>query len=574
MILRAVLMLVALLVCTGARPASAEERILSFHSDIRVAEDGSMTVQETIKVAAEGNRIKRGIYRDFPTRYKDRFGNTVEVEFEVLGVSRDNAPEPWHMEKRSNGWRIYAGEASVLLAPGEYTYRFRYRTSWQLGFFEDSDELYWNVTGNGWLFPIDQASATVELPAAVPAGQLHVEGYTGPQGSKETHFRASIDDGVGFIESTVGLRPGEGLTLVMTWPKGVITEPGPADYFVRILAANAGLLLALLALLGSSMYLLLQWHRVGRDPEEGVIFPHYEPPENHSPASLRDVQRMGYDNKTFTAAIINLAVKGHLSIDCDKKLFGLAEIYTLKRTPSEEPLSPGEEEVLKKLFIQGATLELKNKNHKVLSGARSAHKKALARSYHKRYFNNNGAAMLPSAIGAGLILLLILVSGSFTLLVLPVYGLIIVVHILFAWLLKAPSSEGRKLMDQSQGFQLYLEVAEKDELNLRNPPELTPRLFEAYLPFAIALGVEQQWAEQFSEVFAKLAAAGQSGGHYRPGWYHGDFDHTRINRFTQSVGSELDSAISSSAKAPGSSSGSGGGGSSGGGGGGGGGGGW
>ena len=31
----------------------------------------------------------------------------------------------------------------------------------------DHDELYWNVTGNAWKFPIDVATATVLLPPNV-----------------------------------------------------------------------------------------------------------------------------------------------------------------------------------------------------------------------------------------------------------------------------------------------------------------------------------------------------------------------------------------------------------------------
>jgi len=143
---------------------------------------------------------------------------------------------------------------------------------------------------------------------------------------------------------------------------------------------------------------------------------------------------------------------------------------------------------------------------------------------------------------------------------------------LFYQLLKAPTRAGRFLLDKLAGFRLYLEVAEKDELNLHHPPEKTPELFEAFLPFALALDVEQRWAERFAELFASLS---QGDGEYRPGWYHGQhWQHGNLGAFTKTIGSSLSSAVSSSSTAPGSSSGSGGGGSSGGGGGGGGGGGW
>jgi uncharacterized membrane protein len=146
------------------------------------------------------------------------------------------------------------------------------------------------------------------------------------------------------------------------------------------------------------------------------------------------------------------------------------------------------------------------------------------------------------------------------------------VNALFYHLLKAPTLSGRKIMDQIEGFKLYLSVAEKDRLNLLNPPEKTPALFEKYLPYALALNVENAWSEQFAEV---LAQAGTEAQPYSPTWYSGSsWDSSRTSSFSDSLGSSFAGAISSSSTAPGSSSGSGGGGSSGGGGGGGGGSGW
>ena len=112
-----------------------------------------MTVVETITVNSTGNVIKRGIYREFPTRYKDRHGNNYVVDFSVNEVLRDGKPESYHLEGLSNGTRVYIGRKEVFLNPGTYTYTIRYSTNRQLGFFKDHDELYWNVTGNGWSFP-------------------------------------------------------------------------------------------------------------------------------------------------------------------------------------------------------------------------------------------------------------------------------------------------------------------------------------------------------------------------------------------------------------------------------------
>jgi hypothetical protein len=140
--------------------------------------------------------------------------------------------------------------------------------------------------------------------------------------------------------------------------------------------------------------------------------------------------------------------------------------------------------------------------------------------------------------------------------------------IFFANIMKRPTMRGRKLLDDMQGFRDYLEVAEKDEMALRNPPEKTPELFEAYLPYALALGVDQQWAEKFAAVLSTAQRA--EGGPYSPSWYNGSWNVANLTDSTSQLSSSLNTAISSSVTPPGSSSGSGGGSSGGGGGGGGG----
>ena len=550
----------------GFGSVHAEERILSFHSDIRIAVDGSMIVAETIAVRAEGRNVQRGIFRDFPTSYEDTYGNRYVVDFEVLDVRRDGTAEAWHSEPRANGVRVYIGSADRRLAPGEYHYLIRYRTGRQIGFFDGHDELYWNVTGNGWSFLIDAVSAVVRLPEDVPAEELTMAGYTGPAGAKGQDYLTSVQAGGAEIRATRPLRSREGLTLVMTWPKGVVAEPGAVQRLGFLLHDNRGLLIALLTLLGVSGYLYVMWSRHGRDPDAGVVFAHYEPPDGYSPASARYISAMGYDHKVLSAAVINLAVKGYLSITRQD------DNYVLNKTSSREFLAPGESVLLKRLFSNGLVLELDDGNHATLKSAMAAHKRALQRDYLNTYFRKNTTLLLPAVVGSILAVVAVFHLDAFTPAVVAVFVLIAALHALFAYLLKTPTEKGRRLMDKLAGFRLYLDVAEKDDLNLRNPPDLTPALFERYLPFAIALGVEQAWAEQFTAVFSALEVA--RGNSYRPGWYHGDFDSMRLGSFANSVGSGFTAAISSASTPPGSSSGGGGGGFSGGGGGGGGGGSW
>tara|TARA_R110001599_G_scaffold353821_1_gene599110 strand:+ start:28979 stop:30046 length:1068 start_codon:yes stop_codon:yes gene_type:complete len=334
--------LVLPLLCILSLPLAATERILSYHSDITINEEGDMTVRETIRVVAEGRQIRRGIYREFPTTYTDRFGNKIEVRFRMKGLTRDGEPESWHKKRLGNGVRIYAGRSDTMLSPGTYTYAFTYTTNRQIGFFENRDELYWNVTGNGWDFAIEHASATVRLPGTASASDITLIGYTGRQGDRGGNAVSAVAESSGTIQTSRAMSSRNGLTLVMEWPKGVVAEPGRLQQLLYLLGDNFGLLLSVLAFAGSTLYLFTMWSRHGRDPGKGVIFPHYEPPVGYSPAAARYVTEMGYDDKTFAAAVINLAVKGYVSITCDD------DDYSLQQNASTEPLAPGESVLLKK----------------------------------------------------------------------------------------------------------------------------------------------------------------------------------------------------------------------------------
>lgn len=619
-----------------AGAAQADERVLSFDSEITVHADGSMIVEEIVLARAEGREIKRGIYRDFPTDYKDRYGNRYRVGFEVLQVLRDGQPEDYRTEGRGNGVRVYIGHPDRYLTPGEYRYTLRYRTDRQLGFFADHDELYWNVTGNGWAFPIDAARAWVRLPG-VPRDAITQEAYTGYSGEQGREYRADMTaEGLAYFETTRPLRPQEGLTIVTMWPKGYVAAPSEAQQLGHFFGDNRVALVALLGLAAILGYYLWVWSKVGRDPPAGVIFPRYAPPANASPAALRFVDQMGYDNKTFATAVVNLAVKGLVEISDED------DDYAITRTAkAAAEVSPGERAILDCLPPRQGRLVLKQSNHRIIRLALEQHKQALKRDYEKTYFLTNTDKMIPGALlsiamliaiawslpsgeprafglfmlawlsiwSVGTILLVVHVwnrwrlarvgggifAALFTTLfavpfvggeigaliglyinsgpVLPIMLIVVVtINFLFYHWLKAPTMRGRRFLDEVEGLRLYLEVAEKDELNFKHPLEKTPELFERLLPYAMALDVEQRWAEKFTAVLDRIGPEGEA---YQPIWYHGrHWDSGHVGAFANTVGVALSSAIAASSNAPGSSSGGGGGGSSGGGGGGGGGGGW
>jgi uncharacterized protein (TIGR04222 family) len=553
-----------------ASPASADERILEYRSDIEVWEDGQLLVTEVIRVRAEGQQIRRGIYRDFPTRYRDSMGNNVIVDFKPLKVSRNGNPEAWHTRELANGVRLYAGSSERLLEPGIQEYELVFTTNRQLGFFRDHDELYFNAVGNGWQFPIDKAAVTVSLPFSIPSSQLSTRLYLGRHGSTGDEAVTQVLGGnrVRF-EAQRPLQPGEGMTIAVGWPKGLLPEPGTAQKIRWFLGDNAAALVLLIGLLLPLGWYAWAWKKVGRDPRKGIIIPRFEPPEGLSPAACRYVKDMSFDRDAFTAALISLAVKRQLMIEEDDKSFALKRITD---APVAK-LTPGEKAVLAALLPgRSSTIELDNENHAAFLKARQGLKKALKAEYLGRFFNLNGMYLAPPLMMTGAAVIAAIFLGGGPVIWVGFIVLSLLVHGLFAFLMRAPTPAGRVVMDEIEGFRMYLDTAEQDRLERMRSPAMTPEVFEAFLPYAFALGVENSWCQRFAR---EMPEDTRRAGAYHPAWYSGHFHGTHaLAHLGDSLSSSLSSAIASASTPPGSSSGSGGGGFSGGGGGGGGGGGW
>ena len=560
-------LLLCLLVLTSlASQAMAEEAIADFFSDVTVDIDASLTVTEVITVNVEGDSIRHGIKRDFPTAYAGRRGQRVRVGFDVLQVKRDGRPEPYSIESISNGKSIKIGDADVWLQNGAHAYEITYRTTRQIGFFEKFDELYWNVTGNGWDFAIDRATAIVHLPYGARIEQ-HSE-YTGAQDSAANDSEVTAASGNYYSATTTRrLDRHEGFTVAVAWQKGIVTPPSGSQKWRWWLGDNAGIFGLIVTLLAAAAYYLYAWNKVGRDPPTGTIIPLFAPPRNLGPAGTRYVWKMGFDNQAFAAALVGLAVKKRLKIGED----GSFTITKLQPPAGAPPLTAAEQALY--AALPSGTTTLEQSNHAAVRAVRTALEDSLSGEYEGTVFMRNlGWFAIGAGISiAGLAISALLLSSTGS----PVFYMLVgaamllgVMGLAFFFLLRAPTVPGRRLLDQIEGFRLYMTTAEEERLKVLHPPEKTPELFERYLPYAMALDCENEWNAKFAAVLAAAAAAGASA----PTWYSGS--HWGSGGFTQDLGSSLSSSVASASAAPGSSSGSSGGGSSGGGGGGGGGSGW
>ena len=642
----------------------AQEVIRSYDVDISVRAGGQMEVTERIVVRATGNRIKRGIYRDFPTTFPRRFGlASIEAPFDVISVTRDGTPEPYVLEGigdgfRRGGVRVRIGRANRILDPGTYAYEIRYRTDRWIRFGDDADQFYWNVTGNGWAFPIESASARIRVEGLTSEPTL--ESWTGPEGSLTSAATATWDETTGeaafVVDSPMGSRAG--LTVRMTFPSGELPPPTTdqrSEWFHMDWGGYVDAGYLVLFVIG--MYLLM-WRRVGMDPAPGPVRLRTEPPEGYSPAQLGYIEGRGYDDNQLSAALVNMALKGAIRIE--KRI----ERWKLHRLEPKEPpdLSPEEAALFRNLFRGRDTVDVSPGAHVMLIKAIKSFRDSLETRLEADYFVNNrawfSAGLAISILGlavlawrwrfdinpvvlflgfwltvwtAGVATMVTrivhhmrraratrapverLAAVTLSLFALPfiiaefvVTGIMVTMgpshlmlaafavgatNVLFYHLLERPTLKGRGVLDHLAGFKAYMAGSDRPD----SIPKTADRLavFERFLPYAIATGLELQWATAFEGDLKALSSSSSSHsarsrpahgmGASRPlGWYDGNARSFSAASLSSALGSGLGSTLSSASSPPsnsgrsggGFSGGGGGGGSSGGGGGGGGGGGW
>tara|TARA_R110002020_G_scaffold8652_16_gene34419 strand:+ start:2737 stop:4626 length:1890 start_codon:yes stop_codon:yes gene_type:complete len=570
------LLLALLLALFLVLPATAREEITAYASAIDLAVDGTVTVTETITVNAEGIDIRRGIYRDIPVVLAGSDGGKLRPDFAVVDVQRDGRSEPFRVERMGNFQRIWIGDPDVLLTRGRHIYAITFTMSRMARAFEDHDELYWNVTGNYWIFPIRSAEAAVTLPEGAVINDL--VGYTGAVGATEQAVSIRrISDNNARIQTTRVLGAGEGMTIAIAFNKGVIEYPAGLDAWLQRLFDLRDNIIPVLAALLAAAYNALAWYRVGRDPQKGVIFPRFHAPQGFSPALVHYIDKWGFSDSgwtALTAAIFDLGVKGLVTIDNSTDNLRLS--VTGKQP--EGPLPAGEAVIFDYLQSQ-QSVEINTTTGPALQKRRAAFVAAIAAENRTRWFKTNivysifgyllGIALLAGMTFAdildplwliGSIILGILLSSlggliskgfqkrylsrvfiaiwiaiaAFNILGFALDSLsavqlniaaisaisIVVVTIVFAFLMRAPTLQGRKVMDEIDGLKLYLETAEKERMNMQGVPPMTVTRFERLLPFAIALGVEKPWSEHFEAELARHAVA-DAPDHYAPLWYSG-----------------------------------------------------
>lgn len=536
----------AVLLLVFSLPAWARSyHISKFNSNIHVAEDGSARVEEQITFVFKGEY--HGIYRDLPVDYPGPSGSNYTLFVKVLSVT-DESGDKLKVEKKTTGGFLHLKIYVPGATDATRTVNIEYSVANGTRFFEDHDEFYWNVTGNDWPVPIQQASVMIYFPSET-SGKLRAQAFEGVYGSSQ-HASASVTGPGASVETVDSLPMRGGLTADIYIEKGILHQPGAIAQFFRFVRSNPVLTLPLWAF----AVMFPMWWLKGRDPDPGIsVAPMYEPPEKMGPAEVGTLIDGSVDPRDITSVLVDMAVRGYVKIvETQHKGFLSTtkdyEFHLLKDPSQWNDLTDYERAMLQQVFAGGeVTLLSSLTNHfytalpmiksEIMSALKSKGMYTVDPDSAHGYLAMGALLValpyvalqvlgfadflssVPLAIGSGLIALAII--------------------IIIGRLLTATSLKGARTQVQIKGFQEFMNRVDADRLK-RMPPDT----FEKFLPYAMALGVEHRWAKAFEGIIQNP-----------PTWYQGTYgSNFSTFYFVNSLGSMATTASSTFVSAPRASS--------------------
>lgn len=484
-----------------------EEYIEDFQAVIKINSDNTVDVQEKI-IYNFGDQERHGIYRDIPYKYHVRGGNFT-IGLKVNSVTDENNQLYAYEEIKGGGQvKIKIGDPNILVT-GVKTYLINYQMNRVINFFDDHDEFYWNVIGNNWTVPVDRAGVVIKLPEGTQASDLRTQCFTGQFLSQEQNCQVTnvSNSQVGYSVFRI-LAPNEGFTVVLGWPKGILAPPSVVTQIKWIIKDNPLMVLPFIAFL--AMFLL--WYFHGRDlGKKQAIIPVYETPEELLPAEVGTIIDERVNPRDISSSLIDLARRGYL------KIRAIADTTDWELTKLKDfiGLKIWETEFINAVFADKSTVKISDLKNKFYRHLPELTKMLYQSLVEKSYFpvSPNRVRNLYLLIAVILIFLGIIAApffgGGLNIVFLCISGFVVL------WLgqyMPRKTKLGTKVYQQIKGYKMYLTVAEKDRLKFHGAPEKKPELFEKHLAFAMVLGVEKKWANQFKDIYLN-----------QPEWYQDQF---------------------------------------------------
>jgi uncharacterized membrane protein len=546
--------------------STRELRIENFQSETIVMADGTIDVTENIQAHFVGGPW-HGVYRTIPVEYVTPQGLNYSLFLNVKRITDGSGRALRYETSRVRHYRklkIYVPDADN----STQAISIEYSVSDALRFFDDHDELYWNVTGDDWDIPIHAASARIILPEGTTNIRANV--FTGAYRSRAQNAEVDVAGNGVEVRTREPLRLHEGLTVAVAFDKGFVHEPSAAGKVALFFRSNwpLGLPLATFAVM---FYL---WWNKGRDPRLRPITAQYEPPDQLTPGEAGTLVDNSADMRDITASIVDLAVRGYIVIEEHQReqMLGLMHSkdynFIVKKERAEwSKLKAHEQALLEGLFVAGTVGEsvsmssLENHFYANLPGIRSNIFDSLVTH---GYYNRRPDMVRSTYIAVGVVVGLLMVFGGVKIasdlgmapLTFIAAGILTgAIMCGFGWFMPAHTEQGTRALEGVLGFEDFLVHVEAERFNQMIK---TPQMFEKFLPFAMALGVEKNWSKAFQGILAQ-PPEWYRGSSYGPGFYPMMFTNDLSSMSTR-VSSVMTSAPRSSG-----GSGFGGGGSSGGG---------
>lgn len=508
---------------------NGQERILSFTSDIQVFEDGKLNVTETINVNVTNNIIKHGIFRYLPRAYKRAWYGVYHFNISIKQIMCDHNPCPYRVEDDGFYKVVYIGDKYNLIFPGVHTYTISYTIDRQIDIVRDRARLSWNVAGFYWQFAIDKILAKVTLPLNIAQQEVMYQAYTGYLAEHGKNYAARWSSPHSLLFETSNplqrslYNQTQDMTIEVTWPAHKTVQPSFfailkytfLDYILHIWTLLSGCILISFGLYGWYKFRYLQRPR--------VIIPRFYPPEKLTPGQLAYVLNITDPGVLLASELVAMAVKGYLRIEYVKGGFFSGSTYILHalHKPNSSTIYY---DIYTTLFKNTSTLTINEKNAIFVAQAReilkSYYEKLIEpyRDFNYVYQSVIDIIWVVSIIGCFISSYLFLFDMGFAIVAALGISLLAYIARRFSY---SYTLAGRQLRDDIIGFKMFLSTTDIDRMQvIGTPPDKNPQLYEKYLPYAMALGIENKWNSQFASQF-KLRE--KSNMPYVPVWYQGPY---------------------------------------------------
>ncbi len=467
------------------------EDIRNFTTTITVANNSSMTVSEDITYNF-GTVDRHGIFRTIPITKTNDQGEKFKLDITGISVV-DSQGVPYQMQQTSTSDEITLkiGDPNKTIT-GVYTYRITYTVSGAFVPFSDHDELYWNIVETKWEVPIQKVRVVVQFPFSSVSGDIQLACYTGVYKSISQGCTTSYNSGTVTVDSTSSLSSGEGLSVVIGFPKNLLTITEAKKINTRWETIIGFIMSILFILAGLSWYvvaplwIIIHWYRIGRDPKGTVGAAHvwFDVPKLKNgkiltPGETGTLVDETTDLKDITATIIDLARRGYTKIVEKKK----NDFYLEKTTPKKDAgMDSFEKKLYNGIFDGEESIRIKGTDlAPVVSITKAELYETVVRDglFPKNPQTQRTMYYILAAVA--------LFTGNL---------LLAAVAFLFGRAMPRKTIDGVNAANVAAALKGFI-VSQDRQYKFQAEKQL---LFEKMLPYAIIFGVEKIWAQRFKNI--------------------------------------------------------------------------